>query len=237
MKLYQIRSRYNDKVLFEIKASSIRSCLESANLSGANLSDADLYRANLYGANLSGANLYRANLSDANLSGADLYGANLSDADLSDADLSGADLYGANLYRANLSDANLSGADFYGANLYRANLSGANGIHWVGCPPSGSFIAWKKSGDKKIIKLKIPSCARRVTSIGSRKSRSEFAIVLAIYNIDGSISETARGWKKNDFIYEVGKTVKADWYDASITAECSHGIHFFLTYKEAMEWG
>lgn len=60
---------------------------ERANLSGADLSDADLSDANL-----SGANLSDANLSDANLSGA-----YLSDADLRDADLSGAYLRGADL--------------------------------------------------------------------------------------------------------------------------------------------
>ena len=60
-----------------------------ADLSGANLSGANLYRADLSGADLSGANLYRANLSGADLYGANLYGANLS----------GANLYGANLER------------------------------------------------------------------------------------------------------------------------------------------
>jgi len=46
-------------------------------LSGANLSGADLYGANLSGANLSGADLYGAYLSGANLSGANLYGAKI----------------------------------------------------------------------------------------------------------------------------------------------------------------
>jgi hypothetical protein len=70
---------------------------ERADLSGANLSDA----------NLSGADLRYANLSDANLSGADLRYANLSDANLSDANLRYANLSGANLSGANLSGANL----------------------------------------------------------------------------------------------------------------------------------
>jgi hypothetical protein len=73
--------------------------------SRANLSGADLSGADLFGANLSGADLFGANLSGANLSGADLSGANLSGAYLS-----GADLFGANLSRAYLSGANLSGA-------------------------------------------------------------------------------------------------------------------------------
>jgi hypothetical protein len=54
--------------------------LSGANLSSADLSGADLYGANLSGADLSGADLYGANLSGADLSGADLYGANLSGA-------------------------------------------------------------------------------------------------------------------------------------------------------------
>jgi uncharacterized protein YjbI with pentapeptide repeats len=77
-----------------------------ANLSGADLSEADLSGANLFGvdlseANLSGANLFWADLSEANLSGANLFWANLF----------GANLFGANLFGANLSEANLSEAD------------------------------------------------------------------------------------------------------------------------------
>lgn len=63
----------------------------------------------LYGANLSGADLSDANLSGANLSGADLSGAYLDGADLSGADLSGAYLDGADLSGADLSYVNLSG--------------------------------------------------------------------------------------------------------------------------------
>jgi uncharacterized protein YjbI with pentapeptide repeats len=110
--------------------------VDCANLSGANLSDADLSDANLRGANLSdanlrdanlrGANLSDANLRGANLRGANLSGANLSDADLSDANLRGANLSDANLRGANLRDANLSGADLSGANLSDADLSDAN---------------------------------------------------------------------------------------------------------------
>ena len=66
-----------------------------ADLSGADLSGAYLFRADLIG-----ANLIRADLSDANLIGADL-----SWADLSGANLSGADLSEANLIGANLSEA------------------------------------------------------------------------------------------------------------------------------------
>ena len=79
--------------------------LTGADLSAAQLSGVDLSRAKLSGADLGVANLYGANLSDADLRGCNfgeaiMTRANLSGADLSDADLSRANLSGANLQRA-----------------------------------------------------------------------------------------------------------------------------------------
>ena len=90
-------------------------------LGGANLSDADLSEANLRGANLDGANL-----SDANLRWAHLSNASLFQADLSDADLSWAFLIDANLNEATLRDANLNNTDLYSAFLPGVDLSAAN---------------------------------------------------------------------------------------------------------------
>jgi hypothetical protein len=133
--------------VFVVDVTTVRSMLqarnagESANLYGADLSDADLRGANLSdadlrGANLSGANLYGADLSGANLSGADLRcvdlvgvylgSANLSDADLRDANMNGANLSGANLRDANLSGADLRYADLRYTDLRCADLSGAS---------------------------------------------------------------------------------------------------------------
>ncbi len=128
---YEIKNRWDGKILYADEAASFSALVEAAvksgaNLSGANLSRANLYRADLYGANLSGANLCRANLSGANLSGANLYGA-----DLSGADLSGADLYGA---------------DLYGANLSRADLSGYFSFGPGGSRQSYTWARWEESG-------------------------------------------------------------------------------------------
>ena len=99
--------------------------LSSANLSDANLYSADLSSANLSDANLSSADLSSANLIDANLSSADLSSANLSDANLSSSDLSSANLIDANLTLANLSGCDLSNADLTGSelseNIYNLN--------------------------------------------------------------------------------------------------------------------
>lgn len=126
-------------------------CLEHArrggrfadeNLSGLDLSRADLSGCDFHGAVLSGVVFTRSKLRGCNLSRADLSGAVLVDTDLRGADLSRADLSGvkatgarmdgARLERATFSEALLDGAslqevaadraDFSAANLSRAHL-------------------------------------------------------------------------------------------------------------------
>ena len=73
-------------------------------------------------ADLTGADLCDADLEDSCLCRADLSGARLHDAKLIGADLEGANLGGADLERADLREANLNGAELQGADLEGANL-------------------------------------------------------------------------------------------------------------------
>jgi hypothetical protein len=82
------------------------------------------------------ADLSVADLREADLSGANLRGADLSWADLRGANLREADLSGANLSWAKLREANLSGADLSWANLRRADLRGAIGLPIADDAPS-----------------------------------------------------------------------------------------------------
>jgi len=86
--------------------------LDSANLSGADLSRSYLWHANLSCTNLNNANLHLASLVSANLSGASLVSANLSDANLLSANFDS-----VNFTRARLDSADITGARLNGANL------------------------------------------------------------------------------------------------------------------------
>jgi hypothetical protein len=198
-----------------------------ADLSGANLSGANLSYAYLSGADLSYADLSYARLSRANLFGAYLSCANLSRANLSGADLPYANLSCSNLSGANLSYANLSCANLSCANLSDADLSGANLPHFQICPEEGDFIGWKKLSNKVVAKLLIPATAKRTSSLVGRKCRAEFVVVLA-----------GEGASSYDRItkYIPGATVYPDEYDDDIRVECTSGIHFFITRKEAEEY-
>src|SRR5208337_4353526 len=187
-----------------------------------------------YGASLTRANLYRANLREANLYRADLTGA-----DLHGARLYGASLTRANLYRANLREANLYRADLTGADIREARFSAYSHI-----PEAGEFIGFKKiawRGYRQALRkdcdviatLLIPSEARRTSCLISRKNRCEFAKVLSLS--DGS-TEYQSCYNGLITVYKVGEMVYPDSYDDDIREDCSHGIHFFITRKEAEEY-
>jgi len=223
----QIKHHYTGEVLFEGEAGmTTRQMLEKAIASGADLSGADLT-----GADLSGANLYGADLSGANLYGADLSWADLSGANLSRTDLSEANLYGANLYGANLSGANLSGANLYGANLSEANLYGAKNADLVIARTrilsEGDLIGWKKCKNNVIVKMQIPSDAKRSHAFG-RKCRAEYVKVLEVIGAEVGIAQ-----HDGKTEYRKGEIVKPDSFDENWQDECAPGIHFFITRIEA----
>lgn len=106
--------------------------LTGAQLSAANLREAALTTIRLPKSNLAGADLREARLEEANLVGASLRGAvcrgarlalaGLREATLRKADLSGADLRIADLSKADLRDAELRGTRLEGANLQQIRV-------------------------------------------------------------------------------------------------------------------
>ena len=181
-------------------------------------------RADLRGADLRGASLYRADLRGADLSGANLRGANLYRANLS-----GADLSGANLYRADLRGANLSGTEI--------ELMLVNKFYPICCPEAGSFVGWKKVRGDLIVKLEVTENAKRSSAFG-RKCRCNEAKVLDIQNLDGTSADVTEVYSKHDanFAYRVGETVRVDNFDEDRRNECAPGIHFFITRQEAVDY-
>ena len=144
---------------------------------------------------------------------------------------------------ANLRGANLRGANLQGANLRGANLRGAKGKElddhkksfWI-IPEQGSFIAWKKCKNA-IAMIEIPNEAKRTSNIKNRKCRAEFIRVIGMWDLEGNQILKAFGMRDSNLIYETGAIVKPDSYDDDFKEDCSHGIHFFVTKQEAIEYG
>ena len=191
--------------------------LWKADLKGANLARADLWKADLLGADLRAADLRGANLRGANLTGADLREANLTGAYLTGADLREADLKGANLTGAYLTGAYLTGADLPDFQIV---------------PEEGAFVGWKMVRGGFVLKLEIPRRAWRTSSLVGRKCRAGAVKVLAAMNTNlkefGGIYDNTK--------YRIGSLVYADAFDYDPRIECTGGIHFFMTRKEAEQY-
>ena len=157
-------------------------------------------------------------------------------ADLSGADLSGADLRGAYLSGAYLSRAYLSDADLRGAK-HLPDMSFTSIV-----PEQGAFVGWKKvrveGSGKYIVKLEILADAKRSNATG-RKCRCSAAKVLEIQTLDGNPAEidSITNTVYNPAVtYTVGEVVYPDSFDDDRWNECSHGIHFFITRQEAVDY-
>ena len=119
------------------------------------------------------------------------------------------------------------------------------------CPENGEFTGYKyvlltKPDDEThvakfaILKLLIPEDAKRVSGF-SNKCRCSKAMAVGLYSIKDLESITLDDGTEivsvNDpkFKYKIGKMAIPDGFTESRWITCGHGIHFFMTAKEAAE--
>ena len=143
--------------------------------------------------------------------------------------------------RANLREADLREADLHGANLDDSTAAQTVIV------PEGQIIGWKKvravqggfNIREAIVKLLIPGDAKRCNATG-RKCRASKAFVLEITTLDNKPFEETDiafcSYNEPTFEYKVGEMVYPDSFDENRWDECSHGIHFFITRQEAVDY-
>lgn len=124
-----------------------------------------------------------------------------------------------------------------GANLRGANLYGACLPHFQIVPDFGPFCAYKKLSRGVIVRVLIPGDAKRTSTLVGRKCRASHVKIIEVvenpFDMQLPIGSTHKG---SDVPYQVGETFYADEFDDDIRVECAHGIHFFMTLKEAQNW-
>ena len=122
----------------------------------------------------------------------------------------------------------------------------------LACPAEGEFVGYKvcKYNDSSgktsrcIVKLLIPEYAKR-SSAFTNKCRCSEAYVLELLDLNGNplpYNEEAESMFADDeeekkIVYRKGCEVRADRFDENRYNECSGGIHFFMTFKEAKNYG
>ena len=202
-----------------------------------------LENMNLENYDLSDMNFSHSNFINANLSNVNFYSSQLVNVLLDDCNLQNANLKNANLERASLRRVNLTYADIRGAKLYAAVLENAilDNIIFddktenfrIHCPEQGAFVAYKKGLDNLIIKLLIPSDARRVSST-MNCCRCDKAKVLEIKNFEGTkFFDEAWSTVAEGFCYKLGEWVYAENFNEDRWYDSAGGIHFWMTEDEA----
>ena len=153
----------------------------------------------------------------------------------------------ANLWRADLRRADLREADLRGADLRRADLQGADlreanlMVSILGnfsiVPEKGEFTGFKRLKNGVIAELLIPQKAKRIGGLLGRKCRAGYVKVLRLYALAGNkCIKEAFDTYKGETKYKVNEIVRPDSFDCDIRLECTNGIHFVLTRKEAEEY-
>ena len=91
-----------------------------------------------------------------------------------------------------------------------------------------------------IVKLKIPKDAEVLVT--PTKCRANRAIVLGFYPCALGREEyeldmtSAMSWYDHSYKYHLGDELHPDYFDRNWRKTCSHGIHFFRNFDEAVQY-
>lgn len=131
--------------------------------------------------------------------------------------------------------ANMRGADMSGANMrWVKHIESAQNLFYpLTCPEKGEYTAFKKA-DEKIVELRIPADAKRLSATG-RKCRASKAVVISITTLEGDpAGNEVRSDYDSSFAYRIGETVEVQNFDENRWNECAPGIHHYITREEAV---
>ena len=127
-------------------------------------------------------------------------------------------------------------ARVYGGARVSGNISNNISQPEVTLPDKAGFIAYKgcksTKGEPTVVMLWIPEDAQINRESSSRKYRASKAIVRGIIGINRPTAE-AHSFYDNGFTYIEGDEKEITNFDTS-PAECAPGIHFYLSFQEAL---
>lgn len=199
----------------------------------------------IYSTAFTDAHFYRCSFRNTSFTGIELSESVFNECDLTNARFRSCSLDNVIFTYGDLTDANFTNSQMFGIEIGASTIvKNTQNLPPIACPEKGSFTAFKTlidgNGDQVIAELLIPENAERC-SAATKKCRASEAKVIHLYNAKtGETVDDIKAYSTYtpSFEYEVGKTVKPKWgFDRNRWRECASGIHFFLTYQEALNYG
>ena len=227
-------------IIEDADLSMVNACeavLDSIKGKDANFSFSTMWNCDVKEASLDDAVFMETELCDCDFTGSSLENAVLAGADLDNAIFAGTNLKNADFMYAKRSfwcdftNSDLTGVRLEDVDIDPGNLKGAKGYRIpLYCPEEGSFIAWKKCRDGKVLKLMIPEDAKRKgESICA--CRASKAVVLDIFDKDGKSVDQAFSIYDPSFEYVKGATIFPKVMDYHNLGDVE-GIYFVLSRSE-----
>ena len=197
-----------------------------------------MWDCDIKNAYLKGANFFDAEICSCDFSGSDLERACFACADFDDAifvntKLCNADFdFARRTYWTDFSNSDMTGLNTADVDFDPENIKNVKGLHMYSfCPDEGSFIAWKKCREGKVVKLLIPENASRKGNTRYSCRASE-AVVLDIFDRKGNSVGEAVSRCDKDFKYIRGEKVVPKIIDPKRNGDVS-GIYFVLSRADA----
>lgn len=214
-------------------------CLQDISFREIFLENEDLKNLDLSGIDFSWSDFKNIDFRNCNFDGSIFDHSKFCESDLSRASFKNSSLFGVDLRGCNLEEAICDGTDFTESVLVGANLKDLyytdKTVHFeIHCPKVGYFFGYKKCFNNRMVKLLIPKDAKRCSST-TNACRCDKAKVVSITDISGKIFyDEAISYVDENFVYKLGEMVYADSYNEDRWLDSSHGIHFWMTFEEAL---
>ena len=200
--------------------------LEGMDFSRVDFSNSDFSNVNFRFCNFDKAKLQHTKFSNCDFSGSSFVAA---------------DLFSADLRTCDLSDTNCDGTNFFAALLWEAKLDNLLATDRTKffrnyCPEEGYIFGYKKCFNERMVQLLIPKDAKRCSAT-TNACRCDKARVVAITDVNKKKGyKEAMSFVDPNFIYRLGEMVYADSYNEDRWHDSSHGIHFWMSFEEALSY-
>lgn len=190
--------------------------------------NASLKKAGFLMADVFDSDFKGSDLEEAKFSGADMDNTGFADTNLKNASL----MFASRTYWSDFTNADMTGVLTEEVDFDPELIKGVKGLEQsICCPEEGSFVAWKKCREGKILKLLIPERAERKGNT-RRSLRASEAVILEIFDKDGYPDKEAYSLYDEEFKYVKGEKVYAGEADYEHLGDVA-GIYFVLSRKEA----
>ena len=233
----------------DLHNANLCDCKFSGNMDGANLYGAAITGTEFKNCCMRHTNIESTNIGAAKFTYCDLYYANFSWAKIrtvtfEHCNMCGADFINGTWEKVKILSSSINHAIIRSIKMETPPVIKNTSTYETGlalaCPETGSFEAWKvvkNNHGKYLIKLLIPADAKR-SSATTCKCRCSKAKVLDIIRISAKrhVKSVVNYAYFNTTVYTVGKMVYPDSFDKNRWNECSNGIHFFISKKNALDY-